>query len=200
VRYPETLVEHFVGALTKPGDVVFDPFAGFGTTLAVAEAMGRAAYGVEFDGVRAAYCKTRMTHPARLVQGDSLQLSGIEVPAVDLCMTSPPFMSRSDFRNPFANYSTRGGPGYDGYLAGLRSVFAGVRDKLKPGGRVLIEISNLRVGGELTLLAWDAARAISDVLMFEGETVIVWDRYAYGYDHSYALQFVKPPQPQASSA
>jgi hypothetical protein len=41
VRFPEGLVRRFVEAHTRPGGVVLDPFAGYGTTLAVAEALGR---------------------------------------------------------------------------------------------------------------------------------------------------------------
>jgi hypothetical protein len=39
VRFSEQLVEHFLQHFTQVGDVVFDPFAGFGTTLLVAEAL-----------------------------------------------------------------------------------------------------------------------------------------------------------------
>jgi hypothetical protein len=44
----------------------------------------------------------------------------------------------------------------------------------------------------VTPLAWDVARALSSVLRFEGETVIGWDNYRYGYDHSYCLVFSAP--------
>jgi hypothetical protein len=35
-RHPRALVERFLAEHTRPGDLVFDPFAGFGTTLRVA--------------------------------------------------------------------------------------------------------------------------------------------------------------------
>lgn len=44
---PERLLERFIAAATRPGDTVLDPFAGSGTTLAVAQKMGRAWIGVE---------------------------------------------------------------------------------------------------------------------------------------------------------
>ena len=47
LRYPEELVATFLRQFTGPGDVVLDPFAGYGTTLIVAEAMDRVPYGVE---------------------------------------------------------------------------------------------------------------------------------------------------------
>ena len=57
VRYSESLVEHFLEQYTQKGDVVFDPFAGFGTTLFVAERMGRVPYGVEIDQDRVKLCE-----------------------------------------------------------------------------------------------------------------------------------------------
>lgn len=44
---PEALLERIIAAATQPGDRVLDCFAGSGTTLAVAQKMGRAWTGVE---------------------------------------------------------------------------------------------------------------------------------------------------------
>ena len=41
----------------------------------------------------------------------------------------------------------------------------------------------------MTPLAWDLGAEIAKVLHFEGEVVICWDRYGYGYDHSYCLVY-----------
>lgn len=45
--FPDELARRCVGTSTDPGDVVFDPFMGSGTTLHVAEAMGREAVGLD---------------------------------------------------------------------------------------------------------------------------------------------------------
>jgi hypothetical protein len=67
-----------------------------------------------------------------------------------------------------------------------------MRPLIKPGGRVVIEVSNLKGRTGVTTLAWDIAGAVGQVLTFEGEIVIAWeDTYGYGYDHSYALVFVR---------
>ena len=60
VRFTESLVKHFIEKYTSEGDVVFDPFAGFGTTLIVAEAMNRVACGVEIIPERVAYIKRQL--------------------------------------------------------------------------------------------------------------------------------------------
>lgn len=46
---PEKLLAKIILASSNPGDVVFDPFAGVGTTSVVAKKTGRAFVGVELD-------------------------------------------------------------------------------------------------------------------------------------------------------
>jgi DNA modification methylase len=48
---PEALLERIVTALSDPGDVVLDPYAGSGTTLAVAARLGRVFVGVDQSDV-----------------------------------------------------------------------------------------------------------------------------------------------------
>jgi modification methylase len=50
---PEALLERVVRSTTRPGDVVLDPFAGSGTTGAVAQRLGRRWIMVERE---ATYC------------------------------------------------------------------------------------------------------------------------------------------------
>ena len=44
---PETLLERLIRALSSPGEVVLDPYAGSGTTLAVAARLGRVFVGID---------------------------------------------------------------------------------------------------------------------------------------------------------
>jgi site-specific DNA-methyltransferase (adenine-specific) len=48
---PEALIERLLGALSNPGDLVLDPYAGSGTTLAVAHRMGRPFVGIDASRV-----------------------------------------------------------------------------------------------------------------------------------------------------
>lgn len=47
--YPARLVERMIDIATEPGDVVLDPFAGTGTTLAVGDMMDRRTLGFELN-------------------------------------------------------------------------------------------------------------------------------------------------------
>ena len=87
VRFSESFARHFITEFTQPGDVVFDPFAGFGTTLLTAEALGRIPSGIEFDPRRAAYIQSRLKHPAALIHGDTRRMSEFDLPYFDFSLT-----------------------------------------------------------------------------------------------------------------
>jgi DNA modification methylase len=190
VRYPESLVEHFLNEFTRTDGIVLDPFAGFGTTLLVAESMGRVGYGIEFNDRKARYVQGLLQHPERLIHGDARRLANYDLPAFDLCLTSPPYTTRNDDDNPFTDYSEKG-KGYAAYLQEMQNIFSQVARLMKPSAHVVIEIANLKDETGVTPLAWDVASEVSKVLHFDGETVICWDKYGYGYDHSYCLVFSK---------
>lgn len=192
VRFTERLVEHFLQEFTKIGDIVFDPFMGYGTTLAVAEAMGRLGFGVEFDEKRWQYAQSILRYPERALHGDSTRLQSLHLPNFDFSITSPPYMGKHHKENPFTAYSTEG-RGYEGYLDDLRNIYVQIGQKMNRSAHAIIEVSNLKhEDGRLTTLAWDIAREVSKVLPFVGEVVITWDdTYGYGYDHSYCLVFAK---------
>lgn len=189
VRFPESLVEFFLAEYTRAGDTVFDPFAGYGTTLLVAERMGRIPFGVEFDRERVDFVRSKLATPGNLVQGDSRSLAGLELPPIDFSITSPPYMTRENHPEyPLAGYKVTG-EGYQSYLQDIRNIYGQLRKFMEPAGRVILEVSNLKPGRDVTPLAWDIGREVSQVLHFEGEIIICWDQYGFGYDHSYCLVY-----------
>jgi DNA modification methylase len=190
VRCADSFVEYCINTYTENGQVVFDPFAGYGTTLVIAEELGRLGYGVEYSKSKADYVQGLLAHPERLIQGDSRLLAQYDLPAIDLCLTSPPYTNQSDTENPFVDYRQKGFD-YPSYLKEMSNIISQVAQKMNPSGRLVIEASNLKKAGEVTTLAWDIAREVSQILHFEGETIICWDEYGYGYNHSYCLVFSK---------
>ena len=190
VRCADSLVENCINEFTEKGQIVFDPFAGYGTTLLLAEEMGRVGYGIEFSKAKAKYVQGLLEHPEQLIHGDSRNFKDYDLPLIDLCLTSPPYTNELDDENPFVDYRKKGFD-YPAYLQELGHIFSQVARKLKPNGHVVIEASNLKKEGHVTTLAWDIAREVSRIFHFKGETVICWDEYGYGYNHSYCLVFSK---------
>lgn len=196
IRAPEALVEEFLTEYSSPGDRVLDIFAGYGTTLTVAEQLDRVPYGLEYEPERAAYIKERVRHPDNVRQGDVLELDPSWFPPCDCCYTSPPFMVQSDHRNPLQNYS--GESTYQDYLDDLETAFARLEPVLTSNATVIVDVANMKFEGRVTPLAWDVAKRVSNVFHFEGETVITWkdnanddgeESFGYGYDHSYCHVF-----------
>ncbi len=57
---PEALLYRIITATSKPNDIVLDPFAGTGTTLAIAKKLGRAFIGIEKEQLYVNACKERL--------------------------------------------------------------------------------------------------------------------------------------------
>lgn len=190
--YPEALVEAFLAEYTKPGDLVFDPFAGSGTTLLVAERMGRRALGLEIHAERVAYVRARLADPGAIVQADALRLGEFDLPPIDFSMTSPPYMTQTGHpENPLTGYQTMDGD-YQRYVGEVAEVYRRLRPALAPGARVVLNVADLRHdedGSLVTPLAQDIRAAVSDVLRFEREVVIDWDVPPPWFTGDYCLVF-----------
>jgi len=200
VRSSEFLTEYFIEYYTQPGDTVFDPFAGFGTTLLVAERMGRIPFGIELDEERYEYTRSKLSTKENIIHGDSRKLDEFPLPGIDFVFTSPIFMGCDETKNPLSGFKEDGD--YQVYLDQLQDIFRKLREFLKPEARAIVEVFNLspRNNRPKTLLAWDIARSISEVLRFEKEIIACWTDVAeedtgetpmgVGYDHHYCLVFV----------
>jgi hypothetical protein len=58
------LPRFFIDRLTAPGDIVYDPFMGRGTTLVEAALMGRQPYGCDVNPLSAVLCEPRFRPPS----------------------------------------------------------------------------------------------------------------------------------------
>lgn len=200
VRTPDVLVERFLEEYTDPGDRVFDPFAGFGTTLVVAQRSGRVPYGIEYEPERVEFVRERLDAPENVRTGDALEFDTGAFPDCEFAFTSPPFIVEGMQRNPFENYA--GESTYEEYLDDVERAFDRLRDVLAPGAMVVVDIVNLRHDGHVTTLAWDVADRVAETFRFDGEVVVTWEgdgyperegNYGYGFDHSYCLVFENEP-------
>lgn len=63
--FPPSFVERYVLAFSKPGDVVFDPFSGRGTTIFESLLLGRRAFGLDINPVAACVSGAKADPPTR---------------------------------------------------------------------------------------------------------------------------------------
>lgn len=190
-RYPEAeedvhftrhLARTVITALSAPGDVVLDPFAGFGTALEVAHELGRSAVGIELLPERVAVIRARVP-AAHVVEGDARGIAalvadgalGLRPGSVALVLTSPPWMTANDHpANPLTAYETDDGD-YRTYLDSLTDVVRALRPLLRPGGHIVLDVADLHHEGALTPLVDDAAAAVSTELPLVGTVPVIWD-------------------------
>jgi len=192
VHFTEALAESVIADTTEVGDRVLDPFAGYGTTLAVADRMGRDAIGVELLAEHVELARARTAGRARVLHGDARRLAGLVDGPVDLVLTSPPYMTTVRHpENPLTGYVTDDGD-YPTYLRELGSVFAQVATLLRPGGHAVVNVANVVADGHVTPLAWDVGRVVSEHLTFLGETFLCWDEHPPGLAGDYLLWFARP--------
>jgi tRNA G10 N-methylase Trm11 len=197
----EYLAELFINQFTKPGDTFFDPFAGFGTYLLVAERMGRIPFGVEIDEERCENARSKLNLKENIIHGDSRKLDEFPLPSIDFVYTSPIFMLRNETKNPLAAWKEDGD--YQVFLDQLQDIFRKLGEFLNPRARVVVEVFNYTATDKrpMTLLAWDMTYAISKELRFEKEIIVCYPgvkedgssppREMFGYDHHYNLVFIK---------
>jgi DNA modification methylase len=105
-KFPETLVMEFINFFTKSAQVVFDPMAGTGSTLAALRC-GRHGYGIELNETYAEIARQVILEEkhglgdfasdlhCELITGDAAQIIEIatryQIPLIDYVITSPPY-------------------------------------------------------------------------------------------------------------
>jgi DNA modification methylase len=116
-KFPESLAQEFIEFFSKPGQVVLEPMAGTGSTLAAALAAGRHSFGVELNPAYAeiarqviALERQRLGPPAQTLQAEiftadaaSLPTLALEndLPVFDYVLTSPPYWDMLRMRGAF---------------------------------------------------------------------------------------------------
>lgn len=180
VHFTRAVAATVIGACSEPGDVVLDPFAGFGTTLAVAHDLGRRAVGVELLPERVDLVR-ELVPRAVVLEGDARELGALlddvdDLEPVALCLTSPPYMTANRHpTNPLTAYETFDGD-YATYLRELGDVAEQLRAAVRPGGHVVVNVADIDYRGHLTPLVDDVETAMCRALEPVQRTRVTWDR------------------------
>ena len=192
IHFTEALAASVIGYASQPGELVLDPFAGYGTTVTVAERMGRRAIGIELMPEHLEIARHRSGGRGRLIQGDARELARLVDEPIDLVLTSPPYMPAVDHpQNPLTGYLTDDGD-YAVYLQELGAIFAQVATLLRPGGQLVVNVANVIArDGSITPLASDVATVIDEHVPLMGVTTLQWDVPPAGLDGDYLLWFAR---------
>ena len=192
-------VAHVIERCSEPGDLVFDPFAGFGTTIEQATALGRSALGIELLPERVEYLRRRVPQ-AQIIEGDARELLRI-IPTgapqaarsfVDLIVTAPPYMTfENHAADPLTAYEKNDGD-YSRYLAELGLVAGQCAQVVKPGGYVVWNLADIFHMGATTHLIRDCSRVLAQHLTPVGNTEILWDTYPHDLIADALLVFQRP--------
>ncbi|WP_051821378.1 DNA methyltransferase [Streptomyces sp. SCSIO 75703] len=185
---------------SQPGDVVFDPFAGWGTTLVACGAEGRRGVGLEIDPDRVERARDRIApYPGqRMLCGDARK-PPLDAASVDLVLCDLPYFGTAldpAGAAPATLYALRE---YDVYLEALDDAFGAIAAVMRPGAYAVIAVQNRRIDGAVVPLAWDAARLLGRHLTLGDERVHLYGWPAGGDDplvtnrsHEYLLTARKP--------
>lgn len=193
------IVDHVIEQCSEPGDVVFDPFAGFGTTLERAVARGREAVGIELLPERIEFVQARVPS-ARIIEGDAREMTKIVRTAepdmmrggAALILTSPPYMtSENHSADPLTAYEEDGGD-YRRYLCELGLVAAQCAELVRPGGYVVWNVADIHHMGLTTPLIDDCSRVLEHHLEGVCMTEIVWDQHPHDLVRDALLVFRRP--------
>lgn len=193
-KFPETLVEIFLNDFSQPGDRIFDPMAGTGSTLLAALARQREAYGIELTPQFHRIARERITRylPSlpnllessnwKLVCGDAAEATNYTEfpPAFDYIITSPPYWDMLRMKGAETQQKRKDAgllqfysddardlgnvTDYRSFLDNLVKIYRFVATRLAPGSYFTIIVKNVKKRGVVFPLAWDLALQLSDEL------------------------------------
>ena len=194
VKYPEGFVRHLLKEYTNKKDVVFDPFSGLGTTLFVAEEMGRIPYGIEAERQKYEWVAGQLENWTHLINDDAANLNRYKIPKANLVITSPPYMPRHHKWNPLYGGDPKHA-GYDKYLKRMNYIFKQIAKITKRHGHFIIQADNLnhKTGNThiFTPLVSDLSNAVPDGFVQTDHITVLWSQAPKDYPMTQCLVFRK---------
>jgi len=230
-KFTETLAQEFIQLVTTPGELVFDAMPGTGSALVAAIRSGRRALGVELSPEFVRLANERLAAerrrnekselPApRVIRGDARSLERYDLPAIDYCLTSPPYwdmlrrkgfetqqrrrqdglpLTYSDSPDDLANIAD-----YETFVDALCSVYERLHRYLRPGAYLTVVVKNVKKNSRMYPLAWDIGGRLARTYMLKDERLWLQDNvplapfgmfnsWVSNTHHHYCLNFRKEP-------
>lgn len=193
--FPVALAEKLINIYTKDKkEVIFDPFAGVGSTLIAAKNLNRKGIGLDLNKDFIKIAKARLStdssssksQKGKLMVADSRNLTKfVRKNSVDLCINSPPYWDilnqrRTVDKKTSKNYSNSKKDlgnleDYQKFLSELKEVYSGVYKVLKPNKRCCIVVMDIRKKDKFFPLHIDITKIMEEI-GFELEEFMIWDR------------------------
>jgi DNA modification methylase len=199
-KFPETLAQEFIEFFTRPGQTVFDPMAGTGSTLIASLRSGRHSIGVELNPTYAEVARglvrdeVERLGPAaadlrcQVITGDVARLPMDGFPSIDYVLTSPPYWNMLHARGAETQRARRASSSldvvysddpadlgnidnYEEFLERLAKVYESLRPILRPKAYLTIIVKNVKKGGRIYPLAWDLGKRLSQVYTLKDERI-----------------------------
>ena len=192
--FPGMLVERLIESFLRPeASIILDPFCGSGSTVVVAERLGKTGIGFELSPEYVELAAARLNEAAAGKPPRSTihevssfgVLSKLEPESVDLCITSPPYWNilnqrrTADYKE-IRHYGNLDGDlgtieEYGDFLTELTRVFADVFVALKAGAYCCVIVMDLRKKSRFYPFHSDLAARLQEVV-FLFDDLIIWNR------------------------
>lgn len=199
-KFPETLVREFINFFTVPGERVFDPMLGTGSTLVAAVEACRHGVGIELAEKYYEIAKTRLEYETTMAdESDGEQLTysifntdarnipELPISPIHYCITSPPYWDMLRAKGAEVQQGRREAgldvhysdddldvgniTDYEAFIEQLVGIYRPVVDLLVPGRYMTIIVKNVKKGGRMYPLAWDLGREIGKLITLKDEKI-----------------------------
>jgi site-specific DNA-methyltransferase (adenine-specific) len=184
--FPDEIPMRLIKLFSFVDETVLDPFAGTGTTGAVAIQHNRNAICIEQSKDFASIAEEKVIseidkrpteNTCQIVNGDSRDLSFISDDSVNLIITSPPYWDKADYGNGNGNIGKR--ENYDKFLNKSADVFRECYRVLEPGRKICIVTANVNQQTEHGLLTFPLSSDFTFLLRNLGFLMvneIIWSK------------------------
>lgn len=188
--FPPEIPRRLIKMFTFYGETVLDPFAGVGTTAAVALELGRKAICVEQnkeyaeiirDECRSLFTGREADQHLRVVEGDSRTLGFLGDSSVDLIVTSPPYWNKASYGPKKSNLGNI--ENYRTFLDEMSQAFAECFRVVRPGRKLCVVTANVNQHTDHGLVTVPIAADLTVVLRDLGFVLvneIIWSKDGTG--------------------